>query len=114
MIEGGSCAVEPNIDAPAVDDGGAAVPDNGELVHNFDPSFAPDGRIVFLSTRGNVTNAGAFDYRGPQRSPALLVPTRRSATGVAPTVLGTPVVLLATTHVHLITTAISALEGRCR
>ncbi|MEY2929448.1 MAG: hypothetical protein RL033_197 [Pseudomonadota bacterium] len=70
VIEGGSCGVEASIDAPAVDDGGSALPDNGELVHNFDPTFAPDGRIVFSSTRGNVTNAGAFDYRGPQRSPA--------------------------------------------
>jgi hypothetical protein len=66
----GSCAVEPNIDAPAVDDQGQPVPDNGELVHNFDPAFAPDGRIVFASTRGNIVNRAAFDYDGPQRSPA--------------------------------------------
>src|SRR6185503_7190713 len=39
-------------------------------VHNFDPTFSPDGSLVFSSTRGNVTNAGAFDYRGPQRTPA--------------------------------------------
>ncbi len=70
VIEGDACALEPSIDAQAVDDNGDAVPDNGELVHNFDPTFAPDGRIVFASTRGNVTNAAAFDYRGPQRSPA--------------------------------------------
>lgn len=70
VIDGASCAVEPTIDAPAVDDDGNLVGDGGELVHNFDPAFSPDGRIVFASTRGNVTNAAAFDYRGPQRSPA--------------------------------------------
>jgi len=46
------------------------VPTNGELVHNFDPAFAPDGRIVFASTRGNIMNTGAFAYSGPQRTPA--------------------------------------------
>jgi WD40-like Beta Propeller Repeat len=70
VIAGGACAVEPLIDAPPRDDHGAALPTNAELVHNFDPSFSPDGRIVFASTRGNVTNVAAFDYQGPQRSPA--------------------------------------------
>jgi hypothetical protein len=70
VVSGTSCEVEPGIDAPPVDDSGAALPDNGALVHNFDPAFAPDGRIVFVSTRGNVTNAGAFVYKGPQRTPA--------------------------------------------
>jgi hypothetical protein len=70
VIENGACALEPLIDAPPRDDRGAVVPSNGELVHNFDPTFSPDGRIVFASTRGNVTNAAAFDYQGPQRSPA--------------------------------------------
>lgn len=63
VIDGGACAVEPTIDA--------APPDNpqNELVHNFDPVFAPDSqRIVFASTRGNIT--GSFDYQGPQRTPA--------------------------------------------
>jgi hypothetical protein len=62
VIDGGACAVEPTIDA--------ASPDNpqNELVHNFDPAFAPDGRIVFASTRGNIT--GSFDYQGPQRTPS--------------------------------------------
>lgn len=68
--EDGSCALEPTIAAAPVDEEGAAVPDNGELVHDFDPAFAPDGRIVFVSTRGNVMNRAAFDYDGPQRSPA--------------------------------------------
>lgn len=70
VLEGERCEPEPTIDAPPVDDAGNPLPDNGALVHNFDPSFSPDGRIVFTSTRGNVTNAAAFDYQGPQRSPA--------------------------------------------
>ena len=41
------------------------------LIHNFDPSYAPDGRIVFASTRGNLALAQAnVDYCGPQSSPA--------------------------------------------
>ncbi len=39
-------------------------------MHNFDPAFAPDGSLVFASTRGNTKNAAAFSYRGPQRTPA--------------------------------------------
>jgi hypothetical protein len=70
VVSGGSCAVDSAIDAPAVDDTGGSVTDNGELVHNFDPAFAPDGRIVFASTRGNVMNTAAFSYSGPQRTPA--------------------------------------------
>jgi hypothetical protein len=70
VIEGDTCVVEPLIDAPPQDDRGRPLPSNAELVHNFDPTFSPDGRIVFASTRGNVTNADAFDYQGPQRSPA--------------------------------------------
>lgn len=70
VIEGGACALEPVIDAAPSDDRGNAVPSNGQLIHNFDPTFSPDGRIVFTSTRGNVTNTQAFDYGGPQRSPA--------------------------------------------
>jgi hypothetical protein len=70
VIDGDSCALEPSIDAQAVDDQGTPLPNNGQLVHNFDPTFSPDGRIVFASTRGNTLNVSAFDYRGPQRSPA--------------------------------------------
>lgn len=71
VVEGASCALEPTIAEPAVDSDGGTVPTNGELVHNFDPAFTPDGRIVFASTRGNVTNTGAFiGYSGPQRTPA--------------------------------------------
>jgi hypothetical protein len=71
VVDSGACAVQPDIDKPAVaEEDGSAVPDNGELVHNFDPAFAPDGRIVFASTRGNIKNGAAFSYKGPQRTPA--------------------------------------------
>jgi hypothetical protein len=70
VVEGATCALEPAIAAPAVDDDGSAVPSNGELVHNFDPVFAADGRIVFASTRGNTKNVLAFEGVGPQRTPA--------------------------------------------
>lgn len=43
---------------------------NGLLIHNFDPQYSPDGRIVFASTRGNIVNAQSFDYSGPTRTPA--------------------------------------------
>ena len=43
-----ACAAEPTINAAPVDDAGHAITSNGELVHNFDPTFAPDGRIVFV------------------------------------------------------------------
>lgn len=68
--DGSGCALEPTIDAAPTDDQGNPLPTNGELVHNFDPGFAPDGTLVFVSTRGNVTNVSAFEYRGPQRTPA--------------------------------------------
>jgi hypothetical protein len=70
VIDGATCAVEPTIAAAALDDDGVAVPSNGELVHDFDPVFAADGRIVFASTRGNTKNISAFDVTGPQRTPA--------------------------------------------
>lgn len=70
VVEGAACARDGAIDAEPVDDAGNPVPSNGELVHNFDPAFAPDGRIVFASTRGNITNLDAIGYSGPQRTPA--------------------------------------------
>lgn len=70
LVGDGGCGVEPAIDAPPVDQAGNALPDNGELLHNFDPAFAPDGSIVFVSTRGNIDNTAAFSYQGPQRTPA--------------------------------------------
>jgi len=45
---------------------------NGILLHDFDPAYAPDGRLVFASTRGNI--AGASDAKGPTRTPASLAP----------------------------------------
>ncbi|HEX5657278.1 MAG TPA: hypothetical protein VFX59_08785, partial [Polyangiales bacterium] len=42
---------------------------NGILIHDFDPAYAPDGRLVFASTRGNtVLN------QGPSRTPSQLAP----------------------------------------
>lgn len=71
VVSAGACALEPAIAAPAVDDDGSSVPTNGEVVHNFDPVYSFDGRLVFASTRGNVTNSAGFvGYQGPQRTPA--------------------------------------------
>jgi len=70
VVDAGSCAPEPTINAVPTMEDGAAFSDNGELVHNFDPVFAPDDRIVFVSTRGNTKNDGVFSYHGPQRPPA--------------------------------------------
>ena len=70
VVEGGSCAPEATINAPPTTEDGEAFTDNGELIHNFDPTFAPDGRLVFASTRGNTKNGAAFAYHGPQRTPA--------------------------------------------
>ncbi|MBN9160495.1 MAG: hypothetical protein BGO98_34440 [Myxococcales bacterium 68-20] len=64
--DGSSCSKHPGINTTPPSE-------NGLLVHNFDPTYAPpDGgfsRIVFASTRGNLSNA-AYDYQGPQRTPA--------------------------------------------
>ena len=70
VIDGATCAPDARIDAPPVDESGGAILLNGELAHNFDPTFAPDGRIVFASTRGNVMNTGTIGYSGPTRAPA--------------------------------------------
>ena len=47
---------------------------NGITIHDFDPAYSPleaDGssHLVFASTRGNLAT-GAYDYSGPQRTPA--------------------------------------------
>lgn len=65
-----TCAIEPIIDAPPTLDNGESYSAHGELIHNFDPAFAPDGRIVFASTRGNIKNVDRIGYSGPTRSPA--------------------------------------------
>jgi len=70
VVEGGACARDAAIDAPPVDDADNPIMVNGELVHNFDPTFAPDGRIVFTSTRGTVMNVAGIGYSGPRRTPA--------------------------------------------
>ncbi|HET7543900.1 MAG TPA: hypothetical protein VFK05_28710 [Polyangiaceae bacterium] len=70
VVEGNQCAPEPTINAAPTTDEGQPIDDNGELIDNFDPTFAPDGRIVFASTRGNTKNDGVFSYHGPQRTPA--------------------------------------------
>ena len=70
VVDGGSCAPEPTINALPTMEDGEPFNDNGELVHNFDPAFASDGRLVFASTRGNTKNGAAFSYHGPQRTPA--------------------------------------------
>lgn len=63
--DGGGCAQKSEL-APADDARG------GILVHDFDPTYTPDDRLVFASTRGNL--AGASDVRGPTRTPASLAP----------------------------------------
>jgi hypothetical protein len=65
--DGSACAKHPAINAHPPSQ-------NGLLVHDFDPIYAPpDGagapRIVFASTRGNIRQE-SFDYQGPQRTPA--------------------------------------------
>jgi hypothetical protein len=57
--DGGDCAPIADL-APDRDE------QDGILLHDFDPAYAPDGRIVFASTRGG---AG-----GPTRTPASLAP----------------------------------------
>jgi hypothetical protein len=62
--DGTGCEPVPDLETPDGSD--------GILVHDFDPAFAPDGRLVFASTRGNI--AGATDYRRPTRTPAGMQP----------------------------------------
>ncbi|MFO0570691.1 MAG: hypothetical protein U0263_33960 [Polyangiaceae bacterium] len=66
--DGSACAPEPTINAPPTDTGGAALDTKGEPIHNFDPAFAPDGTLVFASSRGNILKGHLFP--GPQRSAA--------------------------------------------
>lgn len=46
---------------------------NGILIHDFDPTFAADGRMIFASTRGNLS-AAASGRTGPTRAPATMRP----------------------------------------
>ena len=47
--------------------------ENGILTHDFDPAYAPDGRLAFASTRGNLSSVST-GYSGPTRTPASLAP----------------------------------------
>jgi hypothetical protein len=47
---------------------------NGILVHDFDPAYSPDGRLVFASTRGAINDIAGRDYSGPTLTPAGLIP----------------------------------------
>ncbi len=64
--DGSACAKHPVINA-------TPPTQNGLLVHNFDPTYAPPEngvtRIVWASTRGNLPIVQT-DYQGPQRQPA--------------------------------------------
>ena len=66
--DGSACAPEPTINAAPLDYGNKALETNGEMIHNFDPAFAPDGTMVFASSRGNLMSGHLFP--GPQRSAA--------------------------------------------
>ena len=63
--DGSGCVRVPDV-APAMDS------ENGILTHDFDPAFAPDGRMVFASTRGNLDRS--FPWQGPTRTPAAMTP----------------------------------------
>jgi hypothetical protein len=68
---GGTCTKLPLNDVPVPAPSSGCTTLSGALVHNFDPAYAPDGRIVFASTRGNLALAQAnVDYCGPQNTPA--------------------------------------------
>jgi hypothetical protein len=45
---------------------------DGILLHDFDPAYAPDGRLVFASTRGYLDGGGGLS--GPTLTPAALEP----------------------------------------
>ncbi|MEZ4256115.1 MAG: hypothetical protein R3A78_10480 [Polyangiales bacterium] len=63
--DGANCEPVPDV-APSKDE------ENGILTHDFDPAFAPDGRIVFASTRGHLGTG--YAYEGPTRTPSRLQP----------------------------------------
>lgn len=66
MLDGSGCAPIAGV-APPTDSA------SGILLHDFDPAFAPDGRMVFASTRGYLTD-GPIGRTGPTRTPASLAP----------------------------------------
>jgi len=64
--DGSSCAKEATIAAHAASE-------KGILLHDFDPAWSPDGRLVFASTRGAIGQSD-LDYSGPTRTPDGLRP----------------------------------------
>jgi len=46
---------------------------NDIFIHDFDPAWAPDGRLVFASTRGAIGQSDV-DYDGPTRTPGGFLP----------------------------------------
>lgn len=66
MLDGSGCAPIAGV-APASDSA------SGILLHDFDPAFAPDGRLVFASSRGYLGDH-AIGRSGPTRTPASLAP----------------------------------------
>ena len=46
---------------------------SGIRIHDFDPAYSPDGRLVFASTRGYLTSE-AVGVEGPTRTPSRLEP----------------------------------------
>lgn len=59
--------------APITDANSGATEGNGILIHDFDPTYAPDGRIIFASTRGNADEQ-ILGVAGPTLTPAELQP----------------------------------------
>jgi hypothetical protein len=72
MSSAGTGCTKLPLDTPAPPPSpGCAMLPSGTPVHDFDPAYAPDGRIAFASTRGNLALAqGNVDYCGPQNTPA--------------------------------------------
>lgn len=66
QLDGSGCAPIAGV-APASDSA------SGILMHDFDPAFAPDGRMVFASSRGYLADH-AIGRAGPTRTPASLAP----------------------------------------
>jgi hypothetical protein len=58
--------------APIAGISAAAASQNGILTHDFDPAFAPDGQLVFASTRGHLD--GGYGFDGPTRTRSTLAP----------------------------------------
>lgn len=65
-VDGSACAPIAGI-APSADSA------DGITMHDFDPTFAPDGRLVFASSRGYL-NPDSVGGAGPSRTPASLAP----------------------------------------